>query len=161
MAFRVENDHLVTRNSPRHYLPRFEVPRGYTGSDLVRQLKAVDPMISTSTTLAMLYTSAGHHSKALAILDKLEQEGAMEDAEFLVATGKVLRASGDYAGARDRFQKAMALSPNDPQITHELAELDRRLRPVMEIEGFYFDDNENRSFFSIGPSVSYGISDKL
>ncbi|WP_026610948.1 tetratricopeptide repeat protein [Methylocaldum szegediense] len=161
MAFHVENDHLVTRNSPRYYLPRFEVPREYTGSDLVRQLKAVDPMISTSTTLAMLYTSAGHHSKALAILDKLEQEGAMEDAEFLVATGKVLRASGDYAGARDRFQKAMALSPNDPQITHELAELDRRLRPVMEIEGFYFDDNENRSFFSIGPSVSYGISDKL
>ncbi|WP_077727865.1 tetratricopeptide repeat protein [Methylocaldum sp. 14B] len=161
MAFHVENDYLLTRNSPRFYLPRFEVPREYTGNDLVARLKAIDPIASTSNELALLYASAGRYSQAMEIFDRLGREGAMDDAELLVRTGKVLRWSGDHAGARERLEKAAVLRPNDPVIRYELAELDRRLRPIMQIEGLYFEDNSDRSYFSIAPSVNYGISDRL
>ncbi|MEQ1529906.1 MAG: tetratricopeptide repeat protein, partial [Methylococcales bacterium] len=161
LAFHVDNEYPVTVNSPRFALPRFEVPRTLSGQELVRQLKAIDPLMSTHYELARLEMDAGHYDQALAMFNQLDHEGAIDKAELLTRTGKLLRLSGDHAGARARLVQANALKPDDAAIQNELAVLDRRLRPSVQFNGLYFEDNAHRSYFSLGPSAQFQISDRL
>ncbi|SJM90224.1 tetratricopeptide repeat protein [Crenothrix polyspora] len=164
LAFHVDNDYLVTRHSPRFSLPRFEVPRTFSGDDLIHQLKTIDPKISASYDLAHLEMEAGNYSQAMTIFNQLERDGAVAPsakAAFLTTTGKILKLSDDHAGARTRFERALALSPNDPAIQMGIAALNRRLKPSMQLSGQYFEDNAHRSYYGVSPSVHVPVSDKL
>ncbi len=161
LAFNVDNTYLTTGAVPRFTLPRFEVPRTYTGEDLVHQLKAIDPVLSSSYKLAHLDVQAGRYGQAMEIFDKLSQEKAFDNSELLTTSGKVLKWSGDHAAARERFEKALTLSPNNPVIQQEIAALDLRHRPVLQVSGLYYEDNADRSYFSLGPSTRFSVSDKL
>ncbi len=161
LAFNVDNTYLATSDTPRFMLPRFEVPRSYSGADLIHQLKAIDPAMSTSYKLAHLNVESGRYGQALKILNTLEKEGAVNKVELLTTTGKILNWSGDHAGARKNLSLAKVLRPNDPLIQKEIINLDRRLGPSVQINGLYFEDNADRRYYSLGPSLQYGVSDKL
>lgn len=161
LGFHVINNTLTTKNSPRYSLPRFEVPRTFTGKELVGKLKSIDPHISTENVLVALYIENGQYSEAMEIFSKLEEEGAVDSPEQLTKIGKILKWNGDYGAARERFEQAMSLSPEDPMIQQQITELDRRFRPLIDIKGFYFEDNARRSYYGVGPSVAFNISDRL
>lgn len=161
LAFHVGNDYPVSQNSQRYTLPRFEVPRTYTGDELVQQLIKIDPRNSTSLALGQLEMSAGHYNRALSIFEGLVQEGAMDKADYLVNSGKVFKWSGDHAEARARFEKALSLRPEDPFLKAELASLDQRRKPTVQLSGNYFEDNEDRSYYYFGPSIKFQVTDSL
>ncbi|MCK5905090.1 MAG: polysaccharide deacetylase family protein, partial [Gammaproteobacteria bacterium] len=161
LAFHVNNDYPVTKNSPRFSLPRFEVPRTLTGKDLVKQLKTIEPAISVPYALARLKMDAGQYDQAIKILDKLERDGGIDKAELLAKKGRILRWSGDYTGARKQLEKARALQPNNPIVLTDIAVLDSRLKDVVKIDGQYIEDNANRSYYSFGSTVEIPISDGL
>lgn len=164
LAFHVDNDYLVTRHSPRFSLPRFEVPRTFSGDDLIHQLHVIDPKISASYDLAHLEMEAGNYTRSLALFNQLERDGAVAPsakAGFLTTTGKLLKLSDDHAGARTRFNQALVLNPNDPAIEMEIATLNRRLKPSLQMSGQYFEDNAHRSYYGVSPSVHVPMSDKL
>ena len=152
LAFNVDNNDLVTTTTPRYSLPRFEVPRSFSGQDLVLQLKKIDPELSTAHTLAHLDVESGRYGEALEIMDSLTQSGSFDNTELLTTSGKVLGWSGDHAGARNRLNQALALRPNDPLIQKEIDELNTRIQPKVDISGLYFQDNAHRSYYSLSPS---------
>ncbi|GAB6141628.1 hypothetical protein JCM14076_23570 [Methylosoma difficile] len=161
LAFNVDNTYLATSGTPRYILPRFEVPRSYSGADLVQQLKTIDPVTSTSYKLAHLDVESGRYGQALNIINTLDKEGAVDKAELLTTSGKILNWSGDHAGARTSLNSASTLRPNDPLIQKEIANLDSRLGASVQMSGLYFEDNADRRFYSLGPSLQYGVSDRL
>ncbi|POZ49856.1 tetratricopeptide repeat protein [Methylovulum psychrotolerans] len=161
LAFNVDNTYLVSGTTSRFTLPRFEVPRTFSGQDLVRQLQAINPERSASYKLAHLDVESGHYAQALTIYDKLADQGAGDNAELLLASGKVLNWSGDHAAARERLTQASALRLNDTAIQKEIAVLDRRLKPTLQLSGLYFNDNAHRSYYSFSPAINYPISDAL
>ena len=161
LAFHVNNNYPVTRNTPRHSLPRFKVIRTFTGDDLVKALKAIDPEISGSYELAGLEMNAGNYAQAIRMYDDLERKGSIDKAELMAKRSKALSWSGDHVGARKQLNKAKAMYPNDPAIMKEIAALDRRLKHVVKIEGQYFEDNADRSYYSFGPTFEAPISDSL
>lgn len=161
LAFNIDNTYLLTESSPRYSLPRFEVPIKYTGKDLVHQLKAIDPALSASYKLARLNVESGHYEQAVKIFDGLVKQGVVDNADLLIISGKALNWSGDHAGARKRLEKALVIRPDSPEIQKEIAALDRRLRPSLQLNGLYFQDNAHRSYYSFSPSVQYPVSDKL
>ncbi len=161
LAFHVNNNYSITRNTPRYSLPRFEVIRTFTGDDLVKALKDIDPAISGSYELAGLEMNAGNYAQAIRMYEDLEREGSIDKAELMAKKGKALSWSGDHVGARKQLDKANAMQPNDPAIMKEIAALDRRLKHVVKIEGRYFEDNADRSYYSFGPTIEVPISDSL
>ncbi len=161
LAFHVNNNYPVTRNTPRYSLPRFEVIRTYTGDDLVKALKAIDPAISVPYEIAGLEMNAGNYAQAIRMYEDLEGEGSIDKAELMTKRGKALSWSGDHVSARKQLEKANAMHPNDPAILKEIAALDRRLKHVVKMEGRYFEDNADRSYYSFGPTIEVPISDSL
>jgi peptidoglycan/xylan/chitin deacetylase (PgdA/CDA1 family) len=161
LAFNVDNTYLATSDTPRFILPRFEVPRSYSGADLIQQLKTIDPILSTSYKLAHLDVESGRYGQALTIINTLDKEGAIDKAELLTTSGKISNWSGDHAGARSYLNSASALRPNDPLIQQEITKLDHRLGFSAQMNGLYFEDNADRRFYSFGPSLQYGVSDRL
>lgn len=161
LAFHVDNDYPVSQNGPRYSLPRFEVPRTYTGDDLVQQLIKIDPRNATSLALGQLEMNAGHYNRALRIFEGLAQEGAIDKADYLINTGKVFQWNGDHAKARARFEKALTLRPQDPFLKQALASLNERRQPRVQLSGNYFEDNEDRSSYIVGPSITLQMNDSL
>lgn len=161
LAFNVDNTYLPTGATPKFILPRFEVPRTYSGQDLVHQLKTIDPEMSTTYKLARLDMESGHYKQALESYGKLADKGVIDNADFLLTSGKILTWSGDHAGAREQLEKAAALRFDDAAIQKQIAVLDNRLRPSTQVSGQYFEDNNRRSYFSLSPSVQYPVSDGL
>lgn len=161
VAFNVDNTYLLTKETPRYLLPRFEVPRTYTGKDLVRQLKIIDPELSTVYKLAHLNVESGRYEQALKNLDRLVKEDVHDKAELLTTTGKILAWSSDHSTARNRLEHAIALRPGDSVIQKQIDILDHRLKPSLQISGLYFEDNDDRKYYSFGPTVQYGVSDRL
>jgi tetratricopeptide (TPR) repeat protein len=161
LAFNVDNTYPVTAAASRFTLPRFEVPRSLTGKDLVLQLKIIDPALSASYKLARLDVEAGRYGQALEIFDKLAQEKVVDNADLFTTSGKVLKWSDDHAGAREKFEKALTFSPNNPAIQEEIAGLDRRTKPVVQVNSQYYQDNAHRSYYSLSPSAQFHLSDKL
>ncbi len=161
LAFNVDNTYLATGATPKFILPRFEVPRTYSGQDLVHQLKAIDPEKSTTYKLARLDMESGHYQQALQSYGQLANEGVIDKADYLLTSGKILSWSGDHAGARDQLNKAAALRFDDAAIQKQIAVLDKRLRPSTQVGGQYFEDNNRRSYYSFSPSVQYPVSDAL
>ena len=160
-AFNVDNSYLATEKTPRFALPRFEVPRTYSGKDLVHQLKVIDPKLSVYYKLAHLSVQSGRYKQALEINERLANEGLIDEVELQTTSGKILNWSGDHAGARMWLTKAIAHRPNDSVIQKQIDALDRRLDPAMRMSGLYFQDNADRTYYSFGPSVQYGVSDRL
>jgi hypothetical protein len=73
----------------------------------------------------------------------------------------VLKWSDDHTGARERLEQALALRPTDPLIQKELSDLDQRLKPSVQLNGLYFEDNAHRRYYSLGPSAQFPLSDRL
>ncbi|MEQ1558981.1 MAG: tetratricopeptide repeat protein [Methyloglobulus sp.] len=161
LGFNLDNSYLLTANSPRFTLPRFEVLRTYTGSDLAHQLKSIQPASSTAYKLVHLNMASGRYQQALKIVDGIAKEDVADNADLLVSSGKMLNWSGDPAGARTRFEQALTLGPHSPAIEKELAVLDRRLKPSLLLGGLYFQDNAHRSYYSFSPSFQFPVSDRL
>ncbi len=161
LAFHVDNDYPLDKNTSRFGLPRFEVPRTFTGKDLIQKLNAINPVVSVPYDLALMEMNAGHSVRAMEIFEELERNGVINKADLLTSVGKNLSRSGDHAAARGLFEKANELLPNDPRIKQEIEALDRRLKPVVQMSGTYFEDNANRSYYSFGPSVQFPVSDRL
>lgn len=161
LAFHVNNNYPVTRHTPRYALPRLEVKRTLTGADLVEKLKAINPVISVPYELAGLEMNAGNYAQAIRMYEDLEREGSIDKAELMAKRGKALSWSGDHVSARKQLNKAKAMYPNDPAIIKEITALDRRLKHAVKIEGRYFEDNADRSYYSFGPTFEVPISDSL
>lgn len=159
LAFNVDNSYLATEDTPRFVLPRFEVPRTYSGKDLVQQLKVIDPIHSTNSKLAHLDVESGRYGQGLEILSGLVKEGVADEAELLTTSGKVLNWTGDHAGSRKQLEKARALRPGDPVIQTEIDKLNRRLGPAVQMNAVYFQDNAHRTFYSLSPSALFSVSD--
>jgi tetratricopeptide (TPR) repeat protein len=161
LAFHVDNDYPVTLNSRRFELPRFEVPRTFTGKALVHQLQMLNPEVSASYALARLEVDAGHYTRAMKIFDALEQGGVVDEADLLTVTGRVAKWSGDHGVARERFEKALALRPDAPLVQQEIAALDNRKKPAVQLSNLYFQDNAHRSYYVFNSFAQFFVSDRL
>lgn len=159
LAFNVDNGDLVTTESGKFSLPRFEVPRWFSGEDLIQQLKNLDPTLSTLSSLAHLNLEAGNYHQALAEIEQLKNQGYGDSAQLLTTEGKILNWSDDHAAARSKFNQAIALKPDDSLIQEQLKKLDQRLRPSVQMNGLYFQDNAHRSYYSLSPSAQFSLSD--
>jgi tetratricopeptide (TPR) repeat protein len=161
LAFNVDNTDLVTTDSGKFSLPRFEVPRTFSGQDLLEQLKSLDPALSTVSTLAHLNLESGNYQQALDNIEQLKKQGYGDNAKLLTTEGKILSWSDDHTAARSKFNQAIALKPDDPLIQEQLKKLDQRLRPAVQMNGLYFQDNAHRSYYSFSPSTQFSLSDAL
>ncbi len=161
LAFNADDSCPIASDSDKFTLPRFDVPRTFTGKDLIRQLKASDPILSTSYKLAHLDVESGRYGQALEIYDNLIDKGSIDNAQLLTTTGKILSWNDDHAGARERLEKAIMLQPNNPVVQQEIAELDHRLKPVLQFGSLYYEDNAHRSYYSFSPSAKFAVSDRL
>lgn len=159
LAFDVDNSDLVTTESGKFSLPRFEVPRTFSGQDLVQQLKNLDPGLSTLSTLAQMNIEAGNYQQAIAEIEQLNNQGYGDSAQLLTNEAKILSWSNDHTAARSKFNQAIALKPDNPLIQEQLQKLNQRLRPSVQMHGLYFQDNAHRSYYSFSPSAQFSLSD--
>ena len=161
LAFNVDNSDLASKQSGKFSLPRFEVPRSFSGQDLLQQLKNLDPSLSTLSTLAHLNIEAGNYQQALAEIAQLRSQDYGDNAQLLTDEGKILSWSDDHSAARSKFNQALALNSHDTLLQEQLNKLDQRLRPALQMQALYFDDNAHRSYYSFSPSAQFWLSDAL
>jgi tetratricopeptide (TPR) repeat protein len=151
----------ATRRSSRATLPRFEVPRQFTGADLVAQLQATEPYVATSITLGDLYSWDGQFAAANEIFDRLAEREGVDRTQILARRGRIDLWRGDFAAARAALAEVAAKDPSNTQALAGLESLQLRTRPQLEMIGLLFDDNGGRTNFGIGPRGSLYLSDRL
>ena len=100
--------------------------------------------VKARTNLAGLELQYGHHVAALAVLDAALEEFP-DDALLHNNRGSVLVVKGDKDGARNAFQKALALEPSNPEADRNLRELNSHI-----LQGWHFpmlvDERRNEAF---------------
>ncbi len=85
--------------------------------------------------LAMALTRRGAWQEALAILREVELV-AGENADAFAALARAYRRGGDDQRALEYFQRARALSPNDPDLVMGYEAVARNYRHWISFEGF-------------------------
>lgn len=115
----VERLERVGYESPTVYvrLARRDLEQGDLHSALasLRQARAIYPTAEMWTTYGAVYERAGDPSRALAAYDRaLELDP--DSVAALANSARVLRRRGDDRAARERAERAAALSPLDPRL---------------------------------------------
>lgn len=169
IAFIEEPAGFVTPESSPLLLPRFEVPREYLGSDLLRYLRTTEPKIATSFLLADFYVWTGRYADAMAIYEGLGREGTHRPT-LLERRSQVYTGKGDFSGARAELEAANAeqrqqrlanVYPEEIRIAKALDTLDTRIRPILQFEGGSYLDNDNRINASFSPSGRVYLNDRF
>ena len=151
----------VDLHSGHSVLPRFEVPREFRGKDLLRHLKAMDPYTSTMLLVADLYAWDGRFADATMVYDQIADYENVDRADLLTRRGRVDMWQGDFARARESLESAQALRPDDDTILRSVHQLDLRTSPEVTGQALFYGDNSDRQNFSIGPSGTAYLSDRV
>lgn len=151
----------VTRRSAPATLPRFEVPREFTGADLVAHLQATEPYVATSITLGDLYSWDGQFAAANEVFDRLAEREGVDRTQILARRGRIDLWRGDFASARAALAEAAEKDPSNTQALAGLESLQLRTRPQLEALGLLYDDNSGRTNFAFGPRGSMYLSDRM
>jgi tetratricopeptide (TPR) repeat protein len=102
---------------------------------LLDRVPQLAPTAATLTARAGLYEQMGRADEAIGDLQiALEQEPGSLDA--LLALGDVYRAKADYAGAKQEYEKAVALMPGVPTGYLRLADLANEQGDSTAAEGY-------------------------
>jgi tetratricopeptide (TPR) repeat protein len=151
----------VTRTTEAAVLPRFEVPSGFSGRELLDHLRSTDAYTSTQLLLADLYSWDGRYAEANAMFDQVALTDNSSVAEMLARRGRVELWKGDLASARHLLTAATEVEPEHRAASQGLAQIDRRTLPSATAEGTFYADNRERSNFSVGPSGTVFLSDRV
>lgn len=149
----------ATPATPHALFPRYEMPLDSKGVDLLRLLETNDPKKSTQYLLANLYTYSGNFARAGELYDTLEQEG-FDHATLLAARAQALQWTGNFGGARDLYEEALRLDPDNARLAKRVESLNEQVAPRIDFGGQYYADNRDRSNFSLGPGGKVFLSDR-
>jgi predicted TPR repeat methyltransferase len=111
---------------------------------------------------AVMLMQAGHAQEAVQALSQLVQTGA-GDARAWAWLGRARLRLGDAEAARDAFERARALDPDDPVVAHFLVSLGDSLPE--SVEGEYiqrlFDDFADRFEHTLVDRLGYAVPPRL
>lgn len=94
-----------------------------------------DPSINNN--YGMLLCSLGDQKKAMDYFEKALSNPLYRTPEFAyVNAGLCLKNSGDYAGAGEFLNRALALAPDQPQALYQMADLTYRMGDARRARGF-------------------------
>src|SRR5207237_4416114 len=95
-----------------------------------------------------------------ALFDDLEKRG-FDRATLLATEGQVRQWNGDFGGARELFETAQKLRPDDPSIKRKVDALDLQVSPLAAFDASYYHDTRERSNFALGPRGKVWLTDRF
>jgi predicted TPR repeat methyltransferase len=111
---------------------------------------------------AVMLMQAGHAKEAEQALAHLVQTGGI-DAQAWAWLGRARLRLGDVAGARDAFERARVLEPDDPVVAHFLVSLGDTLPESVERDYIQrlFDDFADRFEHTLVARLGYAVPPRL
>jgi len=125
-------------NDARMWIARLELRMGHIGTseDIFRAVLREHPAdVDARIGLGVVLTRKGDYDGALAILRQTETD-AGQNADLYGALARAYRRSGDDRRALDYYRRAVALSPNDPDLVDDLETVTRIYGHSIGVEGF-------------------------
>ena len=125
-------------NDARMWIARLELRMGHTktSEDIFRAVLREHPAdVDARIGLGVVLTRQGDYDGALAILQQAETD-AGQNADLYGALARAYRRSGDDRRALDYYRRAVALSPNDPELVDDLETVTRIYGHSIGVEGF-------------------------
>lgn len=150
----------VTRTTGPAVLPRFEVPWNFTGDELVTHLRGINAHASTKLLMADLYSWNGQYAEANAIFEDIATSEEFDQSALMIRRANVALWQGDFIKAREHFNAAAQANPDNEEVRKGITKLDQRVRPSLTVETAFSSDNQDRSYFSMGPSWKTFLSDR-
>jgi len=122
----------------RLWIARLELRMGHVGTaeDIFRAVLREHPAdVDARIGLGVALTRKGDYDGALAILQQAEAD-AGQNADLYGALARACRRAGDDRRALDYYRRAIALSPDDPELADGLETVTRIYGHSIGVEGF-------------------------
>jgi len=89
---------------------------------LLRMALTADPQnADVAYDLALAYAATGRPNECVAVVEPLASQAGPHQADLIRMLGNCLDDAGDNAKAIETFRRGLAIAPNEPQLTFNLA----------------------------------------